>query len=73
MKFLSFLTSKIVGLLAFIGLYLFSEIASAADVSASITSAFSDANTNMTTVVTGVIALAAIVTGVGLIYRFLTK
>lgn len=44
-----------------------------ADTAASITSAFTSANASMTTVVTGVIALAAIVTGVGLIYRFLTK
>lgn len=43
------------------------------DVSTAITAAFSGANTNMTTVITGVIALAAIVTGVGLIYKFLTR
>lgn len=44
-----------------------------ADTAAAITSAFTMANTNMTTVITGVIALAAIVTGVGLIWKFLTK
>lgn len=38
-----------------------------------ITAAFTGAQTNMTTVITGVIALAAIVTGVGLIWKFLTR
>jgi hypothetical protein len=54
------------------GLVLASGIASA-DISAAITSAFAGANTNMNTVVTGLIALAAIVTGVGLIWNFLVK
>jgi hypothetical protein len=44
-----------------------------ADVATSITDAFSAATTNVTSVATGVIALAAVVTGVGLIIRFLSR
>jgi hypothetical protein len=54
------------GLLAFAG-------SASADVAGSISTAFSDATTNVTSVATGVIALAAIVTGVGLIISFLRR
>lgn len=45
----------------------------AADVTSSIDTAFTTANTNVGTVAAGVIALAAIVTGVSLIVSFLKK
>lgn len=44
-----------------------------ADVAASISTAFTDAQSNVTSVAVGVIALAAIVTGVSLIVSFLKK
>jgi|CXWL01.1.fsa_nt_gi uncharacterized membrane protein len=44
-----------------------------ADMAASITSAFATATTNIGSAATGVIALAAIVTGIGLIYRLLAR
>jgi hypothetical protein len=44
-----------------------------ADVAGSISNAFTTATTNVESVAVGVIALAAIVTGVGLIIAFLKK
>lgn len=45
----------------------------AVDVAASINTAFTSAQTNVGAVVVGVIALAAVATGVGLIIRFLSR
>lgn len=47
--------------------------ASHADTAADVTAAFTGAQTNLGLVVTGVIALTALVTGVGLIVSFLRK
>lgn len=55
-----------------LGMIVLSSTAHAVE-SAAITSAFTSANANLTTVVGGVIALAAVATGVGLIFKFLAK
>jgi len=47
--------------------------AAAVDHSAAIGSAFTDGNTNVTAAVTGVIALVAIVTGLGMIVSILRR
>ena len=56
-----------------VGLLGLAANASAADYSATIDTAFSDATTSLGTVATGVILLAAAVTGVGLIVKFLSR
>ena len=45
----------------------------AVDVAAAITSAFTGANSNLTTAIVGIIGLAALATGVGLVLKFLSK